>query len=368
MAKEPTTVTEQVASNFDPRNASPLYGMGTAGQNKPYRSAMGVTLGTTKSAMGVDLPTLIMPQQEAPKAPGIAPASPAAASPAAQIPAFTADQQKAADALYNKAFPVATEDQIAQARENVASLVAGKPESKLTNPEAPAKTIAAETSPAATEAGKPWTQEQRNKHLGIGDFRIVKGAGPEGTDVLTNRETPFRNYKELPSEAYGIGGSKEKEAMMSEYEKEMRTPFASVEKIKAMERRLGIGTEATPFEKGKLALEEKKLQQDAEQFAETHDMNEQSSKEKLLMMAGGTIETIDPNTGETVKRPDLSLLEGAYDEKGKIDISKVLRAKFKRDTIANAQKRKLAGADPEAIKRIMRANQFTEDEIKAAGI
>lgn len=215
----------------------------------------------------------------------------------------------------------------------------------------------------------PWSQGKRNEYLGLNEGKIVKGGGPGGTDLLTNREQPFTQPKELPQEAYGIGGSKEKEAMMADYEKEMRTPYASVEKIKAMERRLGIGKEISPFEEKRLSLEEKKIAQDADQFAKTHDMKSRQNQEQLAMTMGGFTETEVPDPAGTgtikVRTPNPEFFKEAFDEEGNFDLKNAMKS-IENSRVFQSAKAKL-GADPKnatVIKERLKAAGYSDAEIK----
>lgn len=215
----------------------------------------------------------------------------------------------------------------------------------------------------------PWSREQRNEYLGLNEGKIIKGGGPGGTDLLTNREQPFTQPKELPQEAYGVGGSKEKEAMMADYEKEMRTPFASVEKIKAMERRLGIGKEISPFEEKRLSLEEKKIAQDADQFAKTHDMKIRQNQEQLAMAMGGFTETevLDPAGTGTIKvrTPNPEFFKEAFDEEGNFDLKNAMKS-IENSRVFQSAKAKLS-ADPKnatVIKERLKAAGYSDAEIK----
>jgi hypothetical protein len=235
----------------------------------------------------------------------------------------------------------------------------------------PVDEVATPSVEAPTPAGDtgPWSREKRNEHLGLNEGEIVKGGGPGGTDLLTNREHPFTQPKELPQEAYGVGGSKEKEAMMADYEKEMRTPFASVEKIKAMERRLGIGKEISPFEEKRLSLEEKKIAQDADQFAKTHDMKIRQNQEQLAMAMGGFTETEVPDPAGTgtikVRTPNPEFFKEAFDEEGNFDLKNAMKS-IENSRVFQSAKAKL-GADPKnatVIKERLKAAGYSDAEIK----
>lgn len=224
---------------------------------------------------------------------------------------------------------------------------------------------------APTPAGGtgPWSQEKRNEYLGLNEGKIVKGGGPGGTDLLTNRDQPFTQPKELPQEAYGVGGSKEKEAMMADYEKEMRTPFASVEKIKAMERRLGIGKEISPFEEKRLSLEEKKIAQDADQFAKTHDMKIRQNQEQLAMTMGGFTETEVPDESgmgtKKIRTPNPEFFKEAFDEEGNFDLKNAMKS-VENSRVFQSAKAKLS-ADPKnatVIKERLKAAGYSDAEIK----
>lgn len=177
----------------------------------------------------------------------------------------------------------------------------------------PVDEVATPSVEAPTPAGGtgPWSREKRNEHLDLNEGKIVKGGGPGGTDLLTNREHPFTQPKELPQEAYGVGGSKEKEAMMADYEKEMRTPFASVEKIKAMERFLGIGDQMTEAQKAANALERDKMKQTLDIAEADRTAKEEDKVMQIALALSPTFKTKDVNDLEekVTETKDLSLYE-----------------------------------------------------------
>jgi hypothetical protein len=177
----------------------------------------------------------------------------------------------------------------------------------------PVDEVATPSVEAPTPAGGtgPWSREKRNEYLELNEGKIVKGGGPGGTDLLTNREHPFTQPKELPQEAYGVGGSKEKEAMMADYEKEMRTPFASVEKIKAMERRLGIGDQMTEAQKAANALERDKMKQTLDIAEADRTAKEEDKVMQIALALSPTFKTKDVNDLEekVTETKDLSLYE-----------------------------------------------------------
>jgi hypothetical protein len=177
----------------------------------------------------------------------------------------------------------------------------------------PVDEVATPSVEAPTPAGGtgPWSREKRNEYLELNEGKIVKGGGPGGTDLLTNREHPFTQPKELPQEAYGVGGSKEKEAMMADYEKEMRTPFASVEKIKAMERRLGIGDQMTEAQKAANALERDKMKQTLDIVEADRTAKEEDKVMQIALALSPTFKTKDVNDLEekVTETKDLSLYE-----------------------------------------------------------
>lgn len=177
----------------------------------------------------------------------------------------------------------------------------------------PVDEVATPSVEAPTPAGGtgPWSREKRNEYLGLNEGKIIKGGGPGGTDLLTNRDQPFTQPKELPQEAYGVGGSKEKEAMMADYEKEMRTPFASVEKIKAMERRLGIGDQMTEAQKAANALERDKMKQTLDIAEADRTAKEEDKVMQIALALSPTFKTKNVNDLEekVTETKDLSLYE-----------------------------------------------------------
>ncbi len=194
---------------------------------------------------------------------------------------------------------------------DVAPTAAVKPVEKAAEIEAPVAAAPSVEAPLPAGGTGPWSTEKRNEYLGLNEGKIVKGGGPGGTDLLTNREHPFTQPKELPQEAYGVGGSKEKEAMMADYEKEMRTPFASVEKIKAMERRLGIGDQMTEAQKAANALERDKMKQTLDIAEADRTAKEEDKVMQIALALSPTFKTKDVNDLEekVTETKDLSLYE-----------------------------------------------------------
>jgi hypothetical protein len=185
------------------------------------------------------------------------------------------------------------------------------PNPDLAEKEVPAPATPSVEAPVPVGGTGPWSQGKRNEYLGLNEGKIVKGGGPGGTDLLTNREQPFTQPKELPQEAYGVGGSKEKEAMMADYEKEMRTPYASVEKIKAMERRLGIGNQMTEAQKAANTLERDKMKQTLDLAEADRSMKEEDKVMQIALALSPTFKTKDVNDMEEkiTETKDLSIYE-----------------------------------------------------------
>jgi len=256
---------------------------------------------------------------------------------------------------------------------DVAPTAAVKPVEKAAEIEAPVAAAPSVEAPLPAGGTGPWSTEKRNEYLGLNEGKIVKGGGPGGTDLLTNREQPFTQPKELPQEAYGVGGSKEKEAMMADYEKEMRTPYASVDKIKAMERRLGIGNQMTEAQKAANTLERDKMEQSAKQFAKTHDMTQRHNQEQIAMQMGGFTETEvpDPNGTGTIKKrtPNPEFFLEAFDEQGNFNLQNAKKSIEESQTLQNAAvKLRENNNDPSVAKtlkeRLMKRG-ISKDKIKA---
>lgn len=99
--------------------------------------------------------------------------------------------------------------------------------------------------------------------------------------------------------------------MMADYEKEMRTPFASVEKIKAMERRLGIGDQMTEAQKAANALERDKMKQTLDIAEADRTAKEEDKVMQIALALSPTFKTKNVNDLEekVTETKDLSLYE-----------------------------------------------------------
>lgn len=99
--------------------------------------------------------------------------------------------------------------------------------------------------------------------------------------------------------------------MMADYEKEMRTPYASVEKIKAMERRLGIGNQMTEAQKAANTLERDKMKQTLDLAEADRSMKEEDKVMQIALALSPTFKTKDVNDIEEkiTETKDMSLYE-----------------------------------------------------------
>lgn len=245
----------------------------------------------------------------------------------------------------------------------------------LPNPElteTPAAATPSVEAPIPVDAGKPWSPERRAKELGLVQPKIVKGGGPGGTDLLTNRENPFTEPKTLPQEAYGVGGSAKKEAAMRDLEKEVNQPFADRGKSNLYYKSLGIGEGITPIEQAKLDLEKEKMTQSAKQFAITNDMTKRHNQEQIALQLGGFTETEVPDPAGTgtvkVRTPNPEFFKEAFDEKGNFSLDRAMKSVDKSKTFQTAKAKLLeVKGDPKvakAIKERMVAAGYSTTEIK----
>jgi len=225
-------------------------------------------------------------------------------------------------------------------------------------------------SPTQSKDTAPWSREKRMGYLGLNEGRIIRGGGPGGSDILTNRNTPFENYRSLPSEAYGVGGE-EKESYVRGLREESQKPFASARKMDAYRKHLGIGESITPFEQEKLNIEREKIAQDAKQFAKTNDMTNRQNQEKIAMMMGGYTEreTLDTE-GNIIKSrtPNTEFFRDAFDSEGNFNLQNAFKSVEESKTLQNAKMVLEANKnDPKIAKilkeRLMNAN-ISEAKIK----
>lgn len=234
----------------------------------------------------------------------------------------------------------------------------------------PVAAIPSVEAPVPVGGTGPWSQGKRNEYLGLNEGKIVKGGGPGGTDLLTNRDQPFTQPKELPQEAYGVGGSKEKEAMVQELK---NNPFGSVAKMNLAAKAMGIGEGITPTEQKRLDLEEKRIQQQADQFAKTHDMTQRHNQEQIAMQMGGFTETEvpDPAGTGTIKQrtPNPEFFMEAFDEQGNFSLQNAVKSVEESKTLQNAKAVLAAkGNDPSVAKDLkerLSKRGISESKIKS---
>lgn len=234
----------------------------------------------------------------------------------------------------------------------------------------PVAAIPSVEAPVPVGGTGPWSQGKRNEYLGLNEGKIVKGGGPGGTDLLTNRDQPFTQPKELPQEAYGVGGSKEKEAMVQELK---NNPFGSVAKMNLAAKAMGIGEGITPTEQKRLDLEEKRIQQQADQFAKTHDMTQRHNQEQIAIQMGGFTETEvpDPAGTGTIKQrtPNPEFFMEAFDDKGNFSLQNAVKSVEDSKTLQNAAtKLKESNNDPsvaKALKERLMKRGISESKIKS---
>lgn len=171
---------------------------------------------------------------------------------------------------------------------------ANKPPSLLAEPgqapavvPSPAAEIPAAAPTPAAGVTAPWSQTKVNEELGLGEARGIKG--PKGEITLTNRATPFTGYKELPDEAYGIGGkqaAQAKSSLISKLEKEMQSQFPAAGTRKLLAELTGAKG-ITPYEQKTLENAKKAAETQESQFKSTHELAmEKQMMEEFSKVAG----------------------------------------------------------------------------------
>lgn len=274
----PTTVTEQVGRDFDPKNASGLYN-----KSKPLGpSAAGVTFGMipyktatgTREIPGVSFPALPKKQGDL---------EPAAVAPT-PMSTFTPEEQAKADATYQKAFPVvsAADKGIAAAdvEARVAAEKAGTPMPKTPSVFEPQSKTAmpAGISPAVEgtipTAGKYTQMGEQNfaKYDTPTEFGIIQNAGPNEKALTPDAKGNFdwkkiRGMDNVTLTASAMNLTPEKQAevdrkrLMSEYEGLTKKYGVGVPTLRAYEKRLGIGEDGmTAAQKASLDQSERHWQ------------------------------------------------------------------------------------------------------------
>lgn len=215
------------------------------------------------------------------------------------------------------------------------------PETKVVTPVgAPEVTVAKEVpGTVPTTSGKePWSRERRMKELGLNEGQIIRDfKDPKTgvvTDLLTNRKTPMENYKELPSEAYGIGGSKEKEAYLNALDREMGRQFPSAVAMGQQKDRFGLDTAITPAQREALDLKRAELGRSIFEFTQKHDLNKQENITKLAEFLSPTSKMDEAGDITTITKDPTFLRNiaqsGMYDEKTSRAILQAIELSAKR--------------------------------------
>ena len=215
------------------------------------------------------------------------------------------------------------------------------PESKVVTPVgAPEVTVTKEAPGTAPAAGskEPWSRERRMQELGLNEGQIIRNfKDPKTgvvTDLLTNRNTPMENYKELPTEAYGAGGSKEKEAYLNMLDKETSRQYPSAVAMEQQRKRWGIGEAITPAEQAALDLKRAELGRRIFEFSKNFDMKRQENITKMAEFFSPYTKTDEAGETTTTIR-DTALIEnviksGAYDKETTQGMLKALELSKKR--------------------------------------
>jgi len=324
----PTTVTEQVGRDFDPKNASGLYN-----KSKPLGpSAAGVSFGMIpyKTATGTrEIPGVIFPAL--PKKQGGL--EPAAVAPT-PMPTFTPEEQAKADATYQKAFPVvsAADKGIAAAdvEARVAAEKAGTPMPKTPSVFEPQSKTAmpAGISPAVEgtipTAGKYTQMGEQNfaKYDTPTEFGIIQNAGPNEKALTPDAKGNFdwkkiRGMDNVTLTASAMNLTPEKQAevdrkrLMSEYEGLTKKYGVGVPTLRAYEKRLGIGNQMTEAQRAANVLERDKMKQALDLAEADRNMKEEDKIMQIALALSPTFKTKDVNDMEEkiTETKDLSIYE-----------------------------------------------------------
>jgi len=324
----PTTVTEQVGRDFDPKNASGLYN-----KSKPLGpSAAGVSFGMIpyKTATGTrEIPGVIFPAL--PKKQGGL--EPAAVAPT-PMPTFTPEEQAKADATYQKAFPVvsAADKGIAAAdvEARVAAEKAGTPMPKTPSVFEPQSKTAmpAGISPAVEgtipTAGKYTQMGEQNfaKYDTPTEFGIIQNAGPNEKALTPDAKGNFdwkkiRGMDNVTLTASAMNLTPEKQAevdrkrLMSEYEGLTKKYGVGVPTLRAYEKRLGIGNQMTEAQRAANVLERDKMKQALDLAEADRNMKEEDKIMQIALALSPTVKTKDVNDMEEkiTETKDLSIYE-----------------------------------------------------------
>jgi len=324
----PTTVTEQVGRDFDPKNASGLYN-----KSKPLGpSAAGVSFGMIpyKTATGTrEIPGVIFPAL--PKKQGGL--EPAAVAPT-PMSTFTPEEQAKADATYQKAFPVvsAADKGIAAAdvEARVAAEKAGTPMPKTPSVFEPQSKTAmpAGISPAVEgtipTAGKYTQMGEQNfaKYDTPTEFGIIQNAGPNEKALTPDAKGNFdwkkiRGMDNVTLTASAMNLTPEKQAevdrkrLMSEYEGLTKKYGVGVPTLRAYEKRLGIGNQMTEAQRAANVLERDKMKQALDLAEADRNMKEEDKIMQIALALSPTVKTKDVNDMEEkiTETKDLSIYE-----------------------------------------------------------
>ncbi len=329
----PTTVTEQVGRDFDPKNASGLYN-----KSKPLGpSAAGVSFGMIpyKTATGTrEIPGVIFPAL--PKKQGGL--EPAAVAPT-PMSTFTPEEQAKADATYQKAFPVvsAADKGIAAAdvEARVAAEKAGTPMPKTPSVFEPQSKTAmpAGISPAVEgtipTAGKYTQMGEQNfaKYDTPTEFGIIQNAGPNEKALTPDAKGNFdwkkiRGMDNVTLTASAMNLTPEKQAevdrkrLMSEYEGLTKKYGVGVPTLRAYEKRLGIGNQMTEAQRAANVLERDKMKQALDLAEADRNMKEEDKIMQIALALSPTVKTKDVNDMEEkiTETKDLSIYEAMLND------------------------------------------------------
>lgn len=215
------------------------------------------------------------------------------------------------------------------------------PEAKVVTPVgAPEVTVAKEVpgTVPTTSSKEPWSRERRMQELGLNEGEIIRNfKDPKTgvvTDLLTNRKTPMENYKELPTEAYGVGGSKEKEAYLNALDREMGRQFPSAVAMGQQKDRFGLDTAITPAQREALDLKRAELGRSIFEFTQKHDLNKQENITKLAEFLSPTSKMDEAGDITTITKDPTFLRNiaqsGMYDEKTSRAILQAIELSTKR--------------------------------------
>lgn len=286
---------------------------------------------------------------------------------ASPLPVFSKEQNDAADEQYKKAFPVATSEEKVAAKNNPQG-----------TPMPETSSVSSRASTEAADIREAQRQEEFSKYQKANPPQSYGATGSgayENVDMGKGNITLYgekpQPYKGLSAESQQLIKDMESEGLSSGRKAKVIQGIIASEKGEAgaMERaKLGI-----EGNQRRLDLEERKIEQDAEQFAKTHDMTQRRNQEQLAMQMGGFTETEvpDPNGTGTIKRrtPNPEFFLEAFDEQGNFNLQNAKKSIEDSQTLQNAAVRlRENNNDPSVAKtlkeRLMKRG-ISEDKIKA---